>query len=245
MNQVHFQAPRLSRLNKIMLIIAGVCFLSASTLKAIGAFSLVGILGLSANGLSNGLIFQLLTYPFAEVQLMSFLFSSLIVWFIGSELESTWGERVYFRFLLLTVLGVGVIYSLVTLLFFFGTPVSYVPLHGLSGITFSLLIAYALLYPDRQMAFMMIFPMRARTFCFILAGIEAYMAVFSSLKTSWAHLLAMGISFLVIHFQSTLVMNKLLHASWKAGPRGSKRSEGKRHLYVVKDEDQKPPKYWQ
>ena len=99
-------------------------------------------------------------------------------------------------------------------------------------------MAYSLLYPDRQMALMMIFPMRARTFCWILAGIEAYLAIFSSLSTSWAHLLAMGLSFLIIHFQTNPILKKALNSTWKL------KKTKKKHLYVVKD-DQKPPKYWQ
>lgn len=239
MNQVQFQAPKLTKINKIILIATVVGFLATAILKAIGAFSLVNVLGLSGNGLFQGLIYQLITYPFIEVQLMGVLFNCLIVWFIGSELESQWGQKIYLRFLLLIVIGVGLIFSLVNLIFFFGTPVYFASLHGLSGINFALLIAYSLLFPDRQMAFMMIFPMRARTFCWILVGIEAYMAIFSSLKTSWAHLLAMGLSFLIIHFQNKPLIRTVLQSSWK--PRTTK----KKHLYVVKDDDQKPPKYWQ
>lgn len=237
MNQFH--APPITKLNKSILITAGVCFLVASILKAIGAFSLVSVLGLSGHGLLRGLIYQLITYPFVEVQLMSFLFNGLIVWFIGSELEAQWGQKVYLRFLLLNVIGVGLIFALVSLLFFFGTTVYFSHLHGLSGINFALLIAYSMLYPDRQMAFMMIFPMRAKHFCWLLAGIEAYMAIFSSYTTSWAHLLAMGISYLIIHFQSNPIVKRALNSQWKS------RNTGKKHLYVVKDDDQKPPKYWQ
>lgn len=239
MNQVQFQAPKLTKINKIILITTGICFLGAAILKAIGAFSLVSLLGLSGNGLFQGLIYQLITYPFVEVQLMSVLFNSLIIWFIGSELEAQWGQKIYIRFLLLTVIGVGLVFSLVNLVFFFGTPVYFISLHGLSGINFALLIAYSLLFPDRQMAFMMIFPMKARTFCWILVGIEVYVAIFTSVTSSWAHLLAMGISFLIIHFQNKPLIRKVLQASW------SPRSGKKKHLYVVKDDDQKPPKYWQ
>ncbi len=241
MNQ--FQAPPLTKLNKGILIATGVCFLLASILKAIGAFSLVGVLGLSASGLFHGLVYQLVTYPFVEVQLMSALFNGLVVWFIGSELEAQWGTKIYLRFLLLVVVGVGLIFTLVNLVFFFGTPMYSGSIHGLSGINFALLIAYSLLFPDRQMAFMMIFPVRARTFCWLLAGIEAYLAIFSSFSTSWAHLLAMGVSFLIIHFQTNALVRNVLHASWQ--PRSGKKSSGKKHLYVVKDDDQKPPKYWQ
>ena len=238
MNQHQFSAPPLTKINKIILIAAGTCFLLFSILKAVGAYNLVGLLGLSATRLANGFIFQLITYPLIEVNLMGFIFNSLVIWFIGSELEKQWGSKIYVRFLLINIIGVGIIYSLVNVLFF-GTNTGAIPLHGLTGINFAMLIAYALLYPDRQMSLMMIFPMRARTFCWILAGIEAYMALFSNLASAWAHLLAMVISYLIIRFQTKPLVRMALNASFET----KKRS--KSHLYVVKDEDQKPPKFWQ
>jgi membrane associated rhomboid family serine protease len=233
-----FQAPRLTLVNKYILIATGVCFLVHSILTAIGAFSLVQILGLSSSGLFSGLIYQLVTYPLIETRLMSALFNGLLIWFIGSELEGLWGRKIYLRFLLINILVVGLIYTLVNLILFKGTFAYATPIHGLSGLSFSLLTAYAMLYPDRQMAFMMIFPMRARTFCLILAGIEAYMAIFSSIYSSWAHLLAMGISYGIIRFQTRPLIKKVLNASFHT------KKQSKNHLYVVKDEDQNPPKFW-
>lgn len=240
MNQVQFQAPPLTFVNKVILILSGVGFLLAATLKAIGALSLPQLLGLTGVGLSQGLLFQLVTYPFVETQLMSFIFNGLIIWFIGSEIESLWGRKVYLRFMLLNVLGVGLLFTLVNYLFFFGTPVFGTPLLGLSGMNFALLAAYAYLYPDRQLSLMMIFPMKARTFCMILAGMEAYLAIFNSFSTSWPHLFAMAISILLIKFQSNTLIHKVLNSSFS---RSTPKKKG--HLYVVKDEDQKPPKYWQ
>jgi membrane associated rhomboid family serine protease len=239
MNQYQMSAPPLTKINKVILITTGVCFLFYSILKAVGAFNLVSLLGLSASGLMSGFIFQLVTYPFMEVQLMGFIFNSLVVWFIGSELEAQWGRRVYLRFLLINLLVVGLLFVLVNTVFFYGTAFYSTPLHGLTGINFAMLMAYALLYPDRQMSLMMIFPMRARTFCWILAGIEVYMALFSGMAASWAHLLAMGVTYLVIKFQNRPLLNKVLHAQFE------KKKRSKNHLYVVKDEDQKPPKFWQ
>lgn len=240
MNQVQFSAPQITKINKIILIAAGACFILFSILKAVGAFNLVGLLGLSASGLMSGFIFQLITYPLLEVNLMGFIFNALVVWFIGSELERQWGSKIYMRFLLINIIGVGIIYSAVNFLFFYGTFNYSSPIYGLTGINFAMLIAYALLYPDRQMSLMMIFPMRARTFCWILAGIEAYMAVFSNLTSAWAHLLAMGISYLIIRFQTKPLVRMALNASFE-----SKKRSKTNHLYVVKDEDQKPPKFWQ
>lgn len=241
MNQYQFQAPPLSKVNKTILIATGACFILSSILKAVGAFSLLSILGLSGSGLLSGFVFQLVTYPFVEIQFMGFLFNSLLVWFIGSELENQWGSKVYVRFLLVTAITVGLIYSLISITLFFGTSLYSAPLHGLTGINFALLVAYSVLYPDRQMSLMMIFPMKSRTFCWILVGIEAYMAVFSSMATSWAHLLAMGIGYVLIRFQTQPLVRKILNP----GQNNAKRQGKKGHLYVVKDEDQKPPKYWQ
>lgn len=239
MNQYQFQAPRLTPVNKIILITTGVLFLLQAILNAVGAFSVVSFVGLSGAGIFSGLIFQFLTYPFIETQIMSVIFNSLIIWFIGSEIETLWGRKVYIRFLLLTILGVGLFFFLVSALFFHGTHVFETSLHGLNGINFALLIAYATLYPDRQLSLMMIFPMRAQTFCWILAGIEAYMALFSNITTSWAHLLAMGLSWLIIRFQRNPFLHKVLNTDFQRG------KSKKGHLYVVKEDDQKPPKYWQ
>ena len=239
MNQYQFQAPKLTKVNKIILITTVSMFILHSILKAVGAFSLVSAIGLSGSGVLSGLVYQFVTYPFIETQLMSAIFNSLLVWFIGSEIETLWGQKIYIRFLLLNILGVGLFYFLVSFVFFHGTHVYESSLHGLNGINFALLIAYATLYPDRQLSLMMIFPMRAQTFCWILAAIEAYMALFSSITTSWAHLLAMGLSWLVIRFQRSPFIYRVLNSDFQ------KPKTKKGHLYVVKDDDQKPPKYWQ
>jgi membrane associated rhomboid family serine protease len=242
MNQYHFQAPPLTKINKILLITGLALFLLSAILKAVGAFNLLSVLGLSLSGLGSGFIFQFLSYPLIEAHLMNFLFNALVLWFIGSELESKWSTQVYGRFLVLNVLAVGLIFCLINFLFLGGLGAGVI-LHGFSGINFALLTAYALLYPDRQMSMMMIFPMRSRTFCMILIGIEAYMALFSNFTASWAHLSAMGMSYLIIHFQNRPLVHKVLNSTLGSNLGSKKRS--KNHLYVVKDEEDKPPKYWQ
>jgi len=239
MNQFQMHPPKLSLVNKFLIVISGALFLLGSILKAIGAFSLVGYLGLSASGVLSGMVWQFLTYPFMEAQLLGFIFNSLLIWFIGSELEQLWGSKLYLRFLLFVTIPVGLIYCAIGLIFFYGTSVFFNPLFGLTGINFAILIAYAMLYPDRQLSLMMVFPMRARTFCWILVGIEAYMAIFSSYLPSWGHLLAMGLSYLIVRFQTIPIFSKILNFTW----RGKKSS--KKHLYVVKDDDSNFPKYWQ
>ncbi len=241
MSQMQFAAPPFRGVNKIIIITTGVFFLAGAILKAIGALSLVSYLGLSGADLFHGHIYQLITYPFMETQFMSMLFNCLLVWMIGSDLEAQWGQRVYLRFLGMIVLTVGIIFSLVTFLFFYGTTMYGSPLHGLNGINFALLVAYATLFPQRQMSLMMIFPVQAKVFCWILVGIEAYMAIFSSFMTSWAHLLAMGLSYLIIQFQGRPLFQRIFRPAQKKSVGSIKKG----HLYVVKDDEKTPPKYWQ
>lgn len=238
MNQ--FVAPKLTRVNKVVLIASVATFLIGSIANAIGAFKIAPILGLSGSGISKGLVYQLITYPFVETSFMGILFNSLIIWFIGSELEKQWGEKIYARFMLLLVLGVGIIYSLVNIIFLNGTSFYFTPLFGLAGLNLAFLVAYATMFPNRQMAFMMLFPMKAKTFCWLLVAIETYTALMSSFSTTWAHLVAMGLGFLIIHFQNKPFLKSFFQKSWKA-PKAKKA----KHLRVVKDDDESPPKYWQ
>lgn len=240
MSQMQFQAPPLTKTNKVILIISVGFFIISAIARAVGAFSLPQLLGLSGAGLSKGFIFQLVTYPFIETQLLGFLFSALLVWFIGSEIERLWGSRLYQRFLGLIVLICGIVYGLVGILLLNGTTLYSAPLMGLSGINFALLIAYAVLYPDRQLSMMLIFPMRARTFCFILIGIELYSGLFSSYLSSWAHLLAMGLSYLFIRYQNQPLIFKLMNKGFNAP--GKKARKG--NLRIVKDDQNDPPKFW-
>lgn len=236
----HFVAPKLTRINKVVLVVSIGLFLVASISNAVGALKLHHLLGLSGSGISSGFLFQLITYPFVETSFMGILFNSLIIWFIGSELEKQWGEKIYLRFMLLLILGVGIIYSAVTILFLNGTGFYNSPLYGLSGLNLAYLIAYATLFPDRQMAFMMLFPMKAKTFCWILVAIEAYTAIVSSANTAWAHLLAMALGFLIIRYQNQPVLKSFFQKNWKVLT-----PKKKKHLHIVKDDDNKPPKYWQ
>ncbi len=239
MNSYHY--PRLTLVNKYLLIVSGGLFLVSSIFKAIGAISLPSLLGLSGSGLMSGMIWQLVTFPFMESQLFGFLFNALVIWFLGSELEELWGRKIYLRFLTLVSVTSGLFYAFLVITFFNGTSIFFRPLFGLSGINFSLLMSYAFLYPDRPLSMMMIFPMRAKTFCWILVGIEAYMAIFSSASNSWAHLFSMAIGYLVIRFQHQFLISKFLHFEFHSG------RKKKNHLYVVPDkkDESNQPKYWQ
>jgi len=106
-----YQAPPLSRINKTLLIIMVSLFVLHAIGHALGAFSLVGLMGLVPGDIFPLRLYTLFTYPWVETQLMAVLFNGLALWFLGSELETQWGGKIYLKFLLTSVVVAGVCYA--------------------------------------------------------------------------------------------------------------------------------------
>jgi membrane associated rhomboid family serine protease len=116
--QSQLYVPPLSKTNKFLIILSVVIYFADIAFTHATERTLTSILGLSWNGFSSGFIFQLVTFPFVSDSFFSVLFNGLCLWFIGSDLETTWGSRFYQRFLLAMVLFTGIIYLSFVALFF-------------------------------------------------------------------------------------------------------------------------------
>lgn len=228
--------PPLSRVNKILMISVGGLFILQSILQSTAGVNLLNFFGLSASYLSKGHIYTLITYPFFQNGLMSTVFDCLIIWFIGSDLENRWGEKNYLFFLLSSVLVAGVFYIFIS--FAFANP--FAPLVGVTGMSYSLLLASSILFPDRAMLFMMIFPIKSRYFCYLLIGILFFTGIFSGSQSSWGHLAAMmgGFGYMLYMTKKSQGEDLNLGKYFK--------KKRKNNLYLIKNkEDEKDPKYWQ
>lgn len=245
MNQMQLQMPPLSKTNKALMITTGVLFLLESILSKTSGVSLAGILGLSANSFGSGLIFQVLTYPLIEKQLLAVIFNGLLLWFLGSELESQWGTKRYLQFLAGAVLSAAAVYLMLGFFILSNSAVYSFPLIGMQGIASALCVAYGILYPDRTFMFMMIFPMKAKWFCALLVGMELYTGFFSPMGAlAWGHIAAIlgGFAMLVRFSRARNQKKAPGNFSFKM-----EKKKGKAHLSLVEEEDDetRPPKYWQ
>src|SRR5215472_2780310 len=108
--------------------------------------------GLVPTGVIPGLrIWQPFTYIFLHGGLWHLLINMLMLWMFGRELELVWGKRRFVNFFLLCGVGAGLIEVLVkTIPTFFGRPPSLTPTIGASGAIFGILMANAVLFPDRR-----------------------------------------------------------------------------------------------
>jgi membrane associated rhomboid family serine protease len=109
---------------------------------------------------------------------------------------------------------------------------------GSSGGIYGLLVAYGILFKERVMLFMMLFPMKAKHFVWILAGVEFLSSISYGRSgiMSFAHLAGMGAGYLFLYGRATWnVFIKQRKEGWASTQR-IKRVKGASHLKLVKNE---------
>ncbi len=225
------QLPPLTRINKTLIIGVVSLFLLHSIIKLASGAHISQFLSLSGGMFFSGHIYQLLTYPLMATGLFETIFDCLIFWFIGSELELLWGSNRYLKYILVSAILGGILFLGASSLAGYWSFLS-----GPGGICYSLLVAYAILFPDRTLL-LYLFPVKAKWFCLILVGILLYQGVISPGGLSaLGHLGAMASGFGYLLFLSRKSL-KL--------PQFNKKKKNKAGLRIVKDDDQNGPKYWQ
>lgn len=238
-NQITF--PKLSPINKIILISVLVVFILDSLLMKVGGGSLAPFFVLSPDTFFSGHIYTLITYPLLCQSIWELLFNGLLLWFVGAELEIMWGRKKYLFFLVFSQIIAGILFLGLS----GATGLRPAVLTSLHGISQAMILAYGVIFPERQFSFMFIFPVKAKYFCLIIVALETYMAFLGQGGMgAVGHLLQMGMGFVAL-----MLMTKPRVKAWLEGkgPVFSMGSKDKGHLRLVdeEDDDNKPPKYWQ
>src|SRR5690606_36471013 len=131
----------------------------------------------------------------------------------------------------------GVLYLILGLVFVAAHPLI---VSGMTGITNALLLAYAVLFPNRPLTFFAIFRMAAKYFCMLLIALQVYSGLSSSLgHQAGGHLGAMACGLMTM-----LIMTR--RAKKARTPRKSS-AAARGHLKLVSDrykEDDDVPKMW-
>lgn len=112
-------------------------------------------------------VWQIFTYMFMHQGIGHILFNMLALWMFGTEFERLWGTRRFLRFYFFCGVGAGLCVILGGYLF--GNP--YVATVGSSGAIYGILLASAVLWPDRQMLFYFLIPIKMKYFVMIIGAI--------------------------------------------------------------------------
>ena len=153
-----------------------------------------------ARVIQDGWLWQFVTYLFLHGPPFHLLLNMLILWYFGAEIEMRFGKAQFLFFFFLCGVGAG--------LFNFGINLAFaqatlgVPIIGASGAIYGLLVAYAYFFADRYFLVMFLFPMKAKYFVLLLAGIELVMGADSNPGASnvahFAHLGGMLVAYIYL-----------------------------------------------
>lgn len=150
--------------------------------------------------LTDGRVWQPFTYLFVHAASVGhILFNMLAVWMFGVELERRWGTSFFTKYYMVCGVGAGLC-TIAASLLPFGAAAYYIPTVGASGAVYGLLLAWALLYPNRQILFMFLFPLPARVFVAIIGAVAFFSALGESGSTvsNVAHLGGLAVGWLYL-----------------------------------------------
>lgn len=183
-------------------------------------------------------IWQPFTYIFLHGGLLHLLLNMLWLWMFGRELELVWGKRRFLNYFFLCGVGAGLIEMLVkTIPMFWGDRPSDVPTIGASGAIFGILMANAVLFPDRRV---WLFPLPVaipmRPYVAVIAAIEFFFTLGAG-GDKVAHLCHLGgmlVGYVYLRRGSFLYSVRNTVTDWKI-----QRNKKRFQVYMSKHKD--PP----
>jgi membrane associated rhomboid family serine protease len=149
--------------------------------------------------------YQFLTYMFMHGGFTHILFNMLGLWMFGTEIESYWGPKKFLTYYIICGLGAAIFHTAITYvqIHFGGAPLEEFfasPMLGASGAVYGILIAYAMMFPDRKL--LMLFfpvPIKAKYMVIIWVAIEFFSGIGGSDNVAhFAHLGGMLTGFILI-----------------------------------------------
>lgn len=152
--------------------------------------------GLVPAGVVPGLrIWQPFSYLFLHdvTSIWHILMNMFMLWMFGRELELVWGKNRFLRYYFLTGVGAGLLNVVVkTIPWIFGRGLSFTPTIGASGAIFGILIACAILFPDRRV-YIIPFPVAIsmRTVVIIMT-VLTFLGTFGLGEDSVSHICHLG-----------------------------------------------------
>ncbi len=128
---------------------------------------------------------QLFTYLFMHANFWHLFMNMFALWMFGMELENIWGSKKFFAYYIMCGVGAGLSTILITPLF---TSLS-IPTVGASGSIYGILVAFGMLFPNREIFLYFLIPIKDKYFVMIYMLIEL-LSVGSN--TGVAHLAHLG-----------------------------------------------------
>jgi membrane associated rhomboid family serine protease len=189
---VHLGLPPMTPVNRAIMIACSAVWVVQFASLAFGrSVWLEDLFALVPVKVLSGWIWQPATYLFlhSPTDPTHLLLNMLVLWMFGGELERHWGGRRYLTYYLVCGVGAGAFVIGQALLR--GGASGQAFTIGASGAIYGLILAYGVLFAERVVLFMMIFPMKARTMTWILFAL-AFLSNLSHSADGLSHIAHLG-----------------------------------------------------
>jgi membrane associated rhomboid family serine protease len=124
-------------------------------------FALNPLSGVGPGGIEfNFQIWQLITYQFLHGDFFHILFNMFILWMFGIEIENLWGSKKFLYFYLLCGIIAGLVHILLTPII--GGMNAFTV--GASGAITGVMVAFAMMFPNRLIFLYFLIPIKAKYF---------------------------------------------------------------------------------
>lgn len=188
--------PPLTTVTKNLIIICVVSFVVDFVLSNLGidfgGRALNEYLGLVPQDiLTRGWVWQFVTYIFMHGHPLHILLNMLILWYFGAEIELKLGAKTFLQYFLVCGIGAGIFNFAVNVTFGSAASLTH-PIIGASGAIFGILAAYGIFFGNRYFLVFFLFPMKAKYFVLLMAGIELVMGVEANPQDNVAHFAHLG-----------------------------------------------------
>ena len=194
-----------------------------------------------ANIIHFGFIWQLFTYLFLHDGIWHILFNLLYLAMFGATLEHMWGSRKFYVYFFLCGVGAGLTDLIVrTALDPRGHGIAAIPTIGASGAIYGILLANAVLLPERRIwMFPLPVSMSMRLFVIIMGVLEFFFTIDASGDhvSHICHLGGMLAGYIYLRRGSFLYNYRNFFSDWK------RRRLRKKFEVYVRDHDDKPPSH--
>ncbi len=138
---------------------------------------------------------QIVSYMFMHGSLGHIFFNLFALWIFGSAIEYTIGTKRFVQYYFLTGIGAAALHMMVNI---GASPILtaqglyYIPTVGASGAVFGLLLAFGMMFPNREIFMLFIpVPIKAKYFVIMYGCFELFMGL-STLQTGIAHFAHLG-----------------------------------------------------
>ncbi len=155
--------------------------------------SFLGAAALMPIAIRHGELWRLVTWPFFQDDPFTLLFAGFMLWTLGQQLSYAWSERRFVMRFLGYALWAGVVTTLLSFVWENATVIAHL---GAWPVVNALLVAWAMLYPDRQVNLWGVLPLTGKTLALLVAFGTVLYAIASGLAAFTPHLVAIGIAWI-------------------------------------------------